>query len=111
MTKSITNIKKPNKAVKFLIIFCLTFAGWWAWETDSGPFIYRHAVPEKLEKQVAITFLPYFRGRNIRSIRFGKKNAYPSVDVPVKITSDNDQKWLSPATGTEIGRASCRERV
>jgi len=99
MTKLITDSVRPNKAVIILIVLCLTFTGWWAWELDSGPFIFRHAVPDKLENQIASTFAAYFNGRNISSIRFGKKNSYASEKVPVIIVSDNDQKWLIPAIG------------
>ena len=60
-----------NKTVLAVSAFSLIFTGWWAWELDAGPIIRRHTAPEKLVREVTKTFLPYFEGRNIRSIRFG----------------------------------------
>ncbi|MFC1336167.1 MAG: hypothetical protein G8D91_15950 [gamma proteobacterium symbiont of Clathrolucina costata] len=83
-----------NKTFIVVSIFCISFTCWWAWKLDSGPFIYRHPVPEKLSQQIKEEFLPYFKGRDISKIRFGRKNAHPSEKVPVVVIADNEEEWL-----------------
>ena len=89
-----------NKTLVFVTIFCVSFTSWWAWRLDSGPFIYRHSVPDKLESQVAKDFLPYLRGREIESIRFGQKNAHQSEKVPVEVNAHEEESWLINNTNT-----------
>jgi len=89
-----------NKTLIFVFIFCASFTSWWAWSLDSGPFIYRHSVPDKLEFQIAKDFLPYLRGREIKSMRFGQKNAHQSKKVPVEVNAQEEESWLINNTNT-----------
>lgn len=99
-----------NKTVIVVSIFCISFTCWWAWRLDSGPFIYRHSVPDKLTQQVTETFMPYFSGRGIDRIRFGKKNAHISQKVPAIVKSGDVEEWLmnNPNAGPVLLRVNQR---
>lgn len=87
---------KYNKSAIIVAILCIGFTCWWALKLDSGPMIYRHTTPQKLEAAYQDTFLPYFNGRDIVSLRFGRKNAHASERVPVEISSKfGDEEWLA----------------
>ncbi len=75
-----------------VVIMCLGFTAWWAWELDSSFFIYRHTVPDKLNQHLAETFMPYFQARQINSIRFGDKNKHPEQKTAVTIKANNATK-------------------
>jgi hypothetical protein len=86
---------KANLGAISLVVFCLAFTFWWAWRLDSGFFVRRHAVPTTLEAQIADTFIPYLKGRSISTLRFGKKNAHASDNVPVFVASAaGNEEWL-----------------
>jgi len=84
-----------NKNIIIVTIFCLSFTSWWAWSLDSGPFIYRHSVPEKLTNKFTEELYPYLKGRDIKSIKFGLKKAHPSEKIPVVVSADDSkEEWL-----------------
>jgi hypothetical protein len=90
-----------NKTFILVTFFCFSFTAWWAWELDSGPFIYRHTAPDKLSNKISSTFMPYFVARDIKSIRFGRKNLSFEDSVPVDIASNKaTEKWLTPNKNT-----------
>lgn len=86
---------KYHKSSLAVALFCISFTCWWALKLDSGPMIYRHTTPDKLEEAYQETFLPYFKGRELETIRFGRKNAHRTERVPVIIKSSTGQEeWL-----------------
>lgn len=89
------NLVKANAGAITLVVFCFGFTFWWAWRLDSGFFVRRHAVPSTLETEIAHTFIPYLKGRSISKLRFGKKSAHASDNVPVLVASDDgSEEWL-----------------
>lgn len=52
-------------------------------------------MPDTLQAEIANTFIPYLKGRSISKLRFGKKNAHASDNVPVFVASaDGSEEWL-----------------
>ena len=89
-----------NKTVVALILFCVAFTFWWSWKLDSSFFIYRHEVPESLNKKINETFFPYLKGRDITGIRFGSKSAHQSEKVPIEIVAEETEEWMTSNSRT-----------
>lgn len=84
------------RTILILVSICSFITLYWMHETNYGPFIYRHAVPEKLRTTVQILYENDFKELDIRSIKFGKYNAQRGELVSIVVDGNRAAEFQLP---------------